>query len=109
MKKSLSIFFVLTLFVINYPAFAAKRLPCSKVLSTCTSIQGLEEEEFLPSNEDDDLEAYIEGILNDYTAEELESICKSCVVAKSRDSKCINRGIKKCKKSLGATNDLLYN
>ena len=105
MKKTLSILFVFVLFTLNYPSFAAskynhfKRLPCSQVLSDCTSIQGLEEEEYLPPDENSDLEAYIEGILATYTPEELQDICKSCIVAKSRNSKCINRGIKKCRKN----------
>ena len=104
MKKTLSILFIFVLFTLNYPAFAAskynhfKRLPCSQVLSDCTSIQGLEEEEYLPPDENDDLEAYVEGILDTYTSAELQDICKSCVVAKSKDSRCINRGIKKCRK-----------
>ena len=104
MKKILSILVVFVLFVFCCSAFAAstsnhfRRLSCPRVLSICTNIQGLEEEEFLPPDEDDDLEAYIEGILDDYTSEELQDICKSCIVAKSRDSKCINRGIKKCRK-----------
>ena len=119
MKQTLSIFFIFAFFTFNYPAFAVskynhfKRLSCSQVLSDCTSIQGLEEEEYLPPDEDDDLEAYIEEILDTYTSEELQDICKSCVVTKSRNSKCINRGIKKCKKELGpkqsGSNDLLFN
>ena len=119
MKKTLPILFIFALSILNYPVFAVseyshfKRFPCSQVLSNCTSIQGLEEEEYLPPDDDDDLEAYIEGILDTYTSEELQDICKSCVVAKSRNSKCINRGIKKCKKELGpkqsGSNDLLFN
>ena len=105
MKKTLSIFFTFVLFTLNYPAFAAseynhfKRLPCSQVLDSCATIQDLEENEYLPPDENNDLEAYIEGILNDYTLEELQDLCKSCIVAKSRNSKCINRGIKKCRKN----------
>ena len=103
MKKTLSILFVFVLFTLSSPAFATsehkyRKLSCSKVLDSCTTIQDLEENEYLPPDENDDLEAYIEGILDNYTPEELQDICKSCIVAKSKDSKCINRGIKKCRK-----------
>ena len=115
MKKPLSVLFVFVLFIFSYSAFASseynrfRRLSCPKVLEECTTIQALEENEYLPPDENDDLEVYIEGILENYTPEELQDICKSCIVAKSRDSKCINRGIKKCRKKLEPTNDLLYN
>lgn len=105
MKKTLSILLVFVFSTLSYPAFAMnenirlKRLSCPRVLDECTSIQALEENEYLPPDDDDDLEAYIEGILQDYTPEELQNICKSCIVANSRDSKCINRGIKKCRKN----------
>ena len=99
MKKTLSIIFIFVLFTLNCPAFAAKRFSCPKVLDDCTSIQSLEENEYLPPDENDDLEAYIEHILDTYTPEELQDICKSCIVAESKNSKCINRGISKCRKN----------
>ncbi len=105
MKKPLSILFVFAFFTFSCSALAIsepkyfRRLSCSKVLDSCTSIQDLEKNEYLPPDENDDLESYVEGILDTYTPEELQDICKSCIVAKSRDSKCINKGIKKCRKS----------
>ncbi len=104
MKKALSILFIFALLTFSCSALAAnennhfRRLSCPKVLDSCTTIQDLEENEFLPPDENDDLEAYIEQILDTFTSEELQNICKSCIVAKSRNSKCINRGIKKCRK-----------
>lgn len=110
-KFSLSIFFVLGLSATNSQALAEGesnhsrigRLPCPLVLKNCTSIQALEENDYLPQkSEEETLEGYINATNIIYTPEELENFCKSCVVKLSRDSKCITRGIKKCKKNFTA-------
>lgn len=109
MKKTLLILLILTFFTLNYPVSATEyehpysrigRLPCPLVLKNCTTIQSLEENEYLPPRpQDQNLDDYTNAINNIYTSEELQNFCKSCVVKLSRDSKCINRGIKKCRKN----------
>lgn len=109
MKKILLTLLTLTLFTLNYSASAEcdsvsnqsriGRLPCPRVLANCITIQALEENHYLPEKPANQSQVDYEiGIELSHTADELIDICKSCVVQLSRDSKCINRGIKKCRK-----------
>ncbi len=97
MKKILLILFVLlTFFTLNYLAFAEcesdsnqsriGRLPCPLVLKNCTTLQALEENKYLNKDQV-------------YSVTEVEAACKSCVIKLSRDSECITRGLKKCRKN----------
>ena len=109
MKKTLPILFILTLFTSAYPTFAEcesdynqyriGRLPCPLVLKNCITIEALEENHYLPPKQEGQSESEYElQILNSYTPQQLQDLCKSCVVAQSKTSKCINRAFRQCRK-----------
>lgn len=107
MKKLLPTLFVFVLFTFSCSVFAEEpinysrigKLPCPRVLANCITIEALEENHYLPEKPEGQSDVdYIIEIETTHTPDELINICKSCVVKLSRDSKCINRGIKKCRK-----------
>lgn len=98
MKNLLLVFSILNLFIITSLVSTANeydylyRLSCPKVLKSCVDVNFLMEEEYLPEYDD------LEDLFEDYSEEELQEICKGCCVAESKNSKCINRCISKCRK-----------